>query len=127
MTLVGAAASAGGADVAWDADARILRLRLAGGPPVAAGEREAFRVQLREWVGRDGYRVLADCSRLSSSALGWRVFLTEIFRQSPGHVRVAAYGFSPSLLFFLGLVKDPFPLDARAFGNEADARAWLDA
>lgn len=119
-------ARGGPVEASWDEGSRTMRLRFRTGPALEGHEREALRTAMRGWVGHEqDYLVLADCSRLPLAAMGLRLFFTEFFRQPGGKVRVAAYGLSATQMFFLGLVKDPFPLNARAFPSEEQALEWL--
>lgn len=117
----------GGLAIGWDPDARLLSLRVvADESPMTPLEAGRLRATLRDWVGYDEpYRVLADCSRMRSTNHSLRSFFTSFFHEHTPGVHVAAHGLSPTLVFFMGLVKDPFKLHARVFASEDEARAWL--
>jgi hypothetical protein len=122
--------TAGEIELVWEPERRLATMRYL--VPKTGGADEARRLteQLQAWTaGIDDWALLVDCGRIANVDAGWRTVWFEYFKAHAQAARIAWFNANTLIKvviqMFLAASRFASPLQGRAFGDEAEARAYL--
>jgi hypothetical protein len=120
---------AGPTELTWDPIARTATLRFVEEGEGGREEAERLTAQLSTWVGDpdpEPYQLLVDCSSMVDIDAGWRTTWAEYFKDHREHATIAWFNASPWIRLIILLFKKATGIRGEIFGEEAEARRWLE-
>lgn len=119
--------AAGGVEAEWDAAGRRLHVRFRSSRETTYAQRRELAARLRAWTGPEGdYTILVDGRGKGETDVPFHMFWGEALRPDRRRVRLAFHNIDPAQVRSLDMLGNVYGLQARAFPDEASARAWLD-
>jgi hypothetical protein len=110
----------------WEPQPRIATLRFVEEGVGGREEAEQLTRALDGWVGEDLYGLLVDCSEMVDVDAGWRTTWGEYYRTNRDQATIAWFDANARIRLVILMFRRGTGVHGRSFGDEADARAWLE-
>lgn len=112
-------------DLRWDAEARLLHVRLKPGITLTAHDARAAMQVVDAMAGPEPFRILVDTTGVDDVNVAWRTAWAPWFHAHRERVRVAVFPSGPLDRATIPAFSFMTGVEIRAFPHEAAALAWL--
>lgn len=117
----------GNAEMDWDADSRLARLRFTNEARATREEALLLVEALTRWIGTDGktFGLIGDGGKLVGVDAEYRSVWGAFFKQHRSESYVAFFNMKPVIRIAAEMFRIGTGVQLKAFADEASARSWL--